>query len=131
MRLRDVNAITGVSCLALGIFGSLICSLWMIPYSEPLRNVAVFMTMLGVWAIIPSSAWPKWLTSNSFVIFALHSILMYIGHSILKAAHATSFFNRGLGVWLLALCYLCLCCAIGYVLKRNAPRTAKILFGGR
>lgn len=121
----------GIPALIIGLITSFSCLFVIFEGKAYIQSIAVLLIIIGFWWATPSNIWPKYLTKNSYVIFALHTILMYLGHTGLKALKLTSFLDQGLGVWLLAALYLCLCCLIGNVIRNKMPRISAIFFGGR
>lgn len=93
--------------------------------------IGVFLTIIGVWSIMPSCEIPSFLTKNCFVVYALHTVLIYLGHVVLKALGWLELFNSGVCVWVLAIFYLALCCVIGSCVRKYMPKLALIFFGGR
>lgn len=129
--LWNISKRVGIPSLIIGIILSFACLFVMFEGRAYIQTIAVLLIIIGTWWATPANDWPKHLTKNSYVIFALHTILMYLGHTGLKALKLTSYLDHGLGVWLLAALYLCLCCLIGNVIRNKMPRISAIFFGGR
>lgn len=127
-RLWNIRTQVGIFALVMGVV------LLSINYSlgnQYLGVVGVFVSIVGFWSIAPSDNWPKWMTKNCYAIYAFHTIMIYIGHTALKAVKLTSYFDQGIGAWGLTGFYLFGCCIVGYVIRKYSPKLSIAILGGR
>lgn len=96
-----------------------------------LSALSIFVTLAGVWAILPARPWPRWLTGSAFPIYLLHLFFNETLTSLIPWLAPEAFpgsVANYLGVWALAAA-ASIC--VAQALRRWAPRTAGVLFGGR
>ena len=114
-------AIVGILCLHLGaVYNS-----W--PYDGEIMRLCVPLLLLFTWCVMPAINLPIWLTSCAFPIYLIHwfvnqymsRLLECIGICPFPCAVLTFLFG------------IAGSCAIALFLRRVAPRTAEVLFGGR
>lgn len=127
-RLWNVRHATGLVSFTIGLSLLSVNHVYSIEY---IGMLGVLMSIIGAWSLIPSDSWPKLLTKNCYAIYAFHTILIYIGHTTLKACKLTEYFNHGFGAWLLASFYLIVCCVAGYTMRKHSPKLATAILGGR
>lgn len=130
-RLSDISRKTGIISMIFGLCLSFVCLCSAFDGKSYVQTISILLMIIGLWWATPTNVWPKFFTGNSFVIFVLHTILMYLGHTTLKAVRLISYFEHGIGVWFLAFLYLMLCCVIGCLFRKHMPKLANMFFGGR
>lgn len=87
--------------------------------------VGGIVLMPAVWAMVPSRAWPRWLTSTAFPVYLMHWFALFPLAGLLS--YPSSFPVYLLFVAAGILLPLAVTCA----LRRWLPKTACVLFGGR
>lgn len=96
-----------------------------------LSFLSIFVTLAGVWALLPAKPWPRWLTGAAFPLYLLHLFFIETA-AFLVARFAPPGIPGGvaeyLGGWALAVgASICVTVA----LRRWWPWAAGVLFGGR
>ena len=92
-----------------------------------LGKISVVFLIYAVWHFMSAARWPNWLTSCSFPIFLMHTVVFTIASVLLKrlpiqgVALELVQYMLGITVPIVA--------TVG--LRRVAPRVAAIVFGGR
>lgn len=127
----EVSSRVGIFSLCTGIIFSILAIMNGGLLGEYLGVLSTALLLVGIWWAIPCSEWSPFFVKNTFVIFALHTIFMFVCLAALKAFKIVGLIDHGIGVWLLAICYLLICCAIGSFVRRYAPNVSKFCFGGR
>lgn len=88
---------------------------------------AIPFLVAGVWRVMPSAAWPKWLTGSAFPVYVMHFLWLAMGLKLLA--------RGGICGDLKGLFVLCIGvgCSVftSVLLQRFAPRLRSVLFGGR
>ena len=87
--------------------------------------VGGIVLMPAVWAMMPSRAWPRWLTSAAFPIYLMHWFVLFPLAGLLSYPSTFPVY----------LCFVAagilLPLAVTCALRRWLPKTACVLFGGR
>lgn len=96
-----------------------------------LVQVSIPFIMIGMWGLMSSVAWPKWMTGNSFPIYSVHMIFMLVIALIFR--HVKVPFEKCsllavLIVWGVAVAGSLL---VSVIFKKSCPQTAHAFFGGR
>ena len=99
------------------------------------RTMMEFLTIIylavSLWGVVPSWKWPNVLVKNSFPIFVLHGMMIYILPIPLKALGLWSNMLNHVGfipIWVLAIISAIV---VTLALRRFVPRVSAVLFGGR
>ena len=115
--------LVGIILTVLGAVGELRGLMFVRAYC---LSVGVPLLMLGLWGLIPSVRWPKWLTSCAFPIFLLHVFAIGVYNNFLVrdvsgvlAFAAKYAFSVGLPIVAVV------------VMRRMLPKVAELAFGGR
>ena len=97
-----------------------------------LRWIGIALALFGVWGLIPSVEWPKWLTKSSFPIYLMHVIFNIAIYGILKRFGIYNWPAQSIINYLIATAAL-VALSIGttLALRRVCPKVAGVLFGGR
>ena len=93
----------------------------------PVLCLAIPLLVAGVWFVVPSAPWPRWLTSMSFPIYVMHFFVIYAMDGF-GGARADKSVSAMLSQ---AVISVMVPCAIALAMRRFAPRIAAFLFGGR
>ncbi len=100
-----------------------------------MRHMVLFVMTIGLglllFLLMPASRWPKIMAGNSFPLFVLHGMIIYLISIIFKGFNQYNFLLQRIGV----LPFFIVTCILGIIiaqtLKIFVPRFAKLLFGGR
>ena len=89
-------------------------------------TLGVPLLMIGLWRVVPSARWPKWLTGCAFPIFILHVFAIGVCNNFLFREVNGLFALWGKFVFAVALPIV-----VVVVASRFAPRLTAFAFGGR
>lgn len=115
--------LVGIVLTVLGAVGELRGLVYMRAYC---LSVGVPLLMLGLWELVPSVRWPRWLTRCAFPIFILHVFAIGVYNNFL--------FRDVCGAFAFAAKYAfsaLLPIFAVVVIRRLAPKLAGLSFGGR
>ena len=135
MLLRNLNEGLRISRWQ-GLMG-VVVSLFVIavrgnPYSSKsatlLTWIYIPVLLAGLWSLCPTRRFPTFLTTASFPVYVLHMFAI----KFLRMAMPGFFGQLTAGRYvLLGLASFATCVLVSYVLRKVAPRTSAVLFGGR
>lgn len=88
------------------------------------------LLLLGVWMLVPASAWPEALTGNMFAVYVLHvPIIVHLREILIKCGTDYMYTSVGfVGMWFVAI-WLSIAAAL--LLKKFVPKISYFVFGGR
>ncbi len=93
----------------------------------PMLCAAIPLLVAGLWMLVPSAPWPKWLTSMSFPVYVMHFFVVYAMDGFRRAKA-----DKSIAVMLLqAAVAVVVPCLVALLLRRLAPKAASAVFGGR
>ena len=107
------------------------CQFNMVSAKVVIGFFATIAIALALWTIIPSEKWPKVLTSNSFTVFVLHGMILYLFPIVFKALKIWDATLNAIGGVVYWVAVIALSIVIAEVIKRRFPKIACIAFGGR
>lgn len=96
-----------------------------------MRFLTTISLALALWSVIPSCAWPHVLVRNSFRIFVLHGMVLFVLPFPFKAC---GLWTRILSwpvvvpIWVITIAVSIVAAEL---LRRYAPKTSALVFGGR
>lgn len=93
--------------------------------------VTNLLMILGFWQFIPSVEWPKLLVKNSFPLFILHPIFIYLMTYFLRGFQLANWLSTCTGYVLSYIAIIVFTCWIAQKLRIYMPRFSAKLFGGR
>lgn len=118
--------------LGLGALWLFKCKTFVGPCVTTAGTFIVTMLMIAMlWCVIPSQRWPKILTRNSFPLYALHMLILYVLPLSMKAIGVYDTVIRKCGFLPVFFLTILIALSIAESLKRFSPRVAGIVFGGR
>lgn len=102
------------------------------PFVVPLVSLAmILLTAFVIWCVLPEKKLPKLMTSNSFALFVVHSMVLYLMQATLKGLHCWREVVDVLGVLPMSVIVIGLSLLIVTVAKRFSPRFVSVVLGGR
>lgn len=115
--------LVGIVLTVLGAVGELRGLMFVRAYC---LSVGVPLLMLGLWGLVPSVHWPKWLTDCAFPIFILHVFAIGVYNNFLfrEVAGVLSFAAKyafSVGLPIVAV----------VVMRRMSSKITELSFGGR
>lgn len=97
-----------------------------------LPPLAIFLTLFGVWQLLPTISLPHWCNQASFQIYVLHVMVLYVVGAVCKAQSTLwEMLNTEFGILLTVVFTVLACCGINLLLKKYSPRVSLLFFGGR
>ena len=123
-------------CMCVGIAAAFFCVLarrYNMPLFERVMDfIMVPLLIIGVWSIIKYIKLPFWCMRQTFAIFVLHGIFLYISIVCVVALQLKGIMGTSLMVWACRLIFATVCSIlVSLMCKRVSPFLAYILFGGR
>ena len=98
---------------------------WSLEYGVHCLSLPFLLCFL--WSIVPSAKWPDWLTSCSFPFFVMHWLaIRFIEPPVLHFGMVGV--CVGIAEWAGSIV---LACIATLCIRRQAPKMARVLFGGR
>lgn len=92
---------------------------------------ARMLIVLGAWALIPPSPWPRELTALAFPIYVLHVPVLHVFCVLLRKFNLMPWVFSFVGFALFWGCCVGVAAACGWMIRRRFPRLTDVLFGGR
>lgn len=100
-----------------------------------MRSLSYLASILSlsamIWSLIPKEKWPNVICRNSFPLFALHGIVLYVLPLPLKAFHCWQSIVDICGPLPIAAVTILISIGLSELVKRFLPRFAVVVFGGR
>lgn len=96
-----------------------------------LRFVFTMFMGMAIWSVVPTARWPKALTGNSFAIFVLHGMVLYLLPIGFRVFGVWDSVFKNFGGALLFFVVIAVAIFIAEVVKRRFVGLAKLIFGGR
>lgn len=94
--------------------------------------VAIPVSLVALWAIMPSNPWPRWLTDSAFPIYLIHwTVLSYFGVLLWNLPIRDTLMKAIPTYWVLTAVTVVACLLAAFLMRRVTPRIAAFLFGGR
>ena len=86
---------------------------------------------IAIWSLTPSSKWPKCFIGNSFQVFVLHGMILYLLPIPMKAIGIWDQIINKCGLLPVFVLTVFIAISVAEILKRSFPRFAYVVFGGR
>lgn len=93
--------------------------------------VATLIFSLTLWNVIPSSKWPRWIVKNSFPVFVLHGMVLYLLPLPFKAIHCWQRIVDVVGPLPIVVMTVLISLVVAESMRRTMPRFSALIFGGR
>ena len=143
MRFREktfdlsVSPVNGVMCLTIGLvliaaqaFCRYVCWGW----AQYFGCLAIPLLMIGIWAVIPNSKWPDWLTRCAFPIYLVHGLGFFLFNNLFLGIPigCCGFYEPRTMLQTVASAFFAFLVSIAIGLFfRCLPGVARVVFGGR
>lgn len=105
------------------------------PYAVSFFVLGLFLRFEGGgWTflrIIPDFTLPNWLVKNSFPLFVMHPMIIYMITFLLKGCHRLELLHSYRGYVIGWVLLIPVSCALAQFIKVKLPRIAEVVFGGR
>lgn len=117
--------------LIFGFVAFLIAKVYLF-FPEYFRVSGSMCVLVGLWGIMPTGMWPKYLTAMAFPLYMIHPIMLFVPRIFASHIHWLSFLTTTfVGWWLVALWGVGVSLISARLLMRLVPRFSTWAFGNR